>query len=98
MFATAGCGKQLFIVSSIVMVSIPDTHELLLTVCLIAGFSVVLVQVQSSLPSFSPEVLVATPQVSPREPRVLGASTAIPLVANPVVHVTLPERSIFAPQ
>ena len=79
------------VVCSSVMVSIPETRELLLLLVLIAGFSISMtfIGAVSSAVSLTPGVDGETPGVFP---------TAQPLsIANPVVHIHVPEHNIFAP-
>ncbi|OGY30945.1 MAG: hypothetical protein A3C02_01100 [Candidatus Andersenbacteria bacterium RIFCSPHIGHO2_02_FULL_45_11] len=75
------------------MVSLSELRELLIVLALIGGFSGAFLFFDAST-----SLSVNTPQAKPSlAPRVLGASTHIPLVANPVVHIDIPPHNIFEP-
>ncbi len=75
------------------MVSLPESRELLLILALIGGFAGAFLFFDAST-----SLSVNAPQAKPTHaPRVLGASTHIPLVANPVVHIDVPAHNIFEP-
>lgn len=79
------------------MVSLSESRELLLIVALIGGFAGAFFFFDTPVPTSLEELrLVITPAPS-HAPRVLGASTHIPLVANPVVHIDIPPHNIFEP-
>lgn len=68
------------------MVMPRDFKELIYTVSLIAGFSIAgLIIQRDEVPYVAPEVAV-----------VKEGPHAVSLVANPVVHITVPAHNIFA--
>lgn len=82
------------------MVSIPETRELLLLLILIAGLSGVFVFVDNQFDGASlvrRVISQSSPLSTPtlRTPRVLGVSTKVLIVANPVVHIHVPKHNIF---
>lgn len=81
------------IVHSIVMVTFLEVRELVLAVALIGGFIGATFVFQDE-PSFPVDEFLATPTPS-RDPRVLEVSTPVTVVANPVVHIDIPEHNIF---
>ncbi len=70
------------------MVSLSEIRELLLALALIAGFSGALAVMNMPL-SFSFDLPKELPTPVP---------SRAPRVANPVVHIVVPEHNIFAPQ
>lgn len=91
------CIYCVLIVDLRVMVSLSDTRELLLISTLIGGFAGAFLFFDTPAPISLGELrFIATPTPS-HAPRVLGASTHIPLVANPVVHIDVPAHNIFEP-
>ncbi len=69
------------------MVASGDTKELFVTIALIAGFSVAGFFVQQDKP-------LSGGSISFDIEETFGA---VPLVANPVVHISVPAHNIFAP-
>lgn len=77
------------------MVTLSESRELLLAVALIGGFSGAFLLFNKPI-DFNRDKLIPSPTPS-QDSRVLGESTRILLVANPVVHIDVPAHNIFAP-
>jgi hypothetical protein len=69
------------------MVASQDMRELFLTILLIGSFSIAGLFLERS------EHVVNEPV----SPEVAGMGAITPLVANPVVHISVPAHNIFAP-